>query len=136
MCKFAALLRSANCFTRFNFRTGKYLPECCSNSVLPWLQNNYRNTIPAPKCLREWRCGAFLHNYTTDYQCPRRSLYVIGEIRKWSVFPKSCKLAIIENVSLRWNKLVFKSIFQRYADITRCWIPYRRLTNNTLYISC
>jgi len=56
----AASLRSArpNCFAQLNFRTGKiwswgkYLPERCSNSVPPWLQDNYRNAVPAQNVYR------------------------------------------------------------------------------------
>ena len=57
--------------TRSNFRTrnsghdGKHLPECFSNSVPPGRTDNYRNAVPAPKCLLERRSGAFRHHYTT-----------------------------------------------------------------------
>jgi len=43
--------------TRSNFRTdnsdldGKHLPERCSNSVPPRRTYNYRNAVPAPKCV-------------------------------------------------------------------------------------
>jgi len=48
---------------RSNFRTGnsdldgKHLPERCSNSVQAGRTDNYRNAVPAPKCLPEWRSG-------------------------------------------------------------------------------
>jgi len=57
--------------TGSNFRTGnsdldgKHLPERCSNSVPPVRTDNYRNAVPAPKCLPEQRSGVFRHNYTT-----------------------------------------------------------------------
>jgi len=41
----AASLRSAKCITQFNFRTGKIWSW---GKYLPWLQNNYRNGVPAP----------------------------------------------------------------------------------------
>jgi len=58
--------------TRSNFRTdnsdldGKHLPERCSNSFPPVRTDNYRNAVPAPKCLPERRSGAFRNHYTTD----------------------------------------------------------------------
>ena len=41
-----------------------FLPECCSNSIPPWLQDSYRSAVPAPKCLPERRPGAFRRHYT------------------------------------------------------------------------
>jgi len=47
-------MRSKACYlVEINFRAGKiwswgkYLLECCINSVLPWLQDNYWNAVPA-----------------------------------------------------------------------------------------
>ena len=61
--------------TQSNFRTGnsfdldgKHLPERCSNSVSPGRTDNYRNTVPAAKCLPERHSGAFRHHYTTGHQ--------------------------------------------------------------------
>jgi len=67
--------------TRSNFRTGnsdldgKHLPERCSNSVPPGRTDNYRNAVPAPKCLPFW------HHYTTALG-PEK-LY---RLKKWYCF--------------------------------------------------
>jgi len=69
---------------KFRWQRGLYtwtlthLPERCSNSVPPVRTDNYRNAVPAPKCLPERRSGAFRHHYTTgtDTERPHRCYHL------------------------------------------------------------
>ena len=97
--------------TRSNFRTGnsdldgKHLQERCSNSVPPVRTDNYRNTVPAPKCLGlpERRSGAFRHHYTTAY----------GRASSKHHFELTNKTIVISRLqfysahAISWNLLMF-----------------------------
>jgi len=78
--------------TRSNFRTGNsdldgtHLPERCSNSVPPGRTDNYRNAVPAPKCLPERRSGAFRHHYVTADTVVFPSILTLKSSCFWQLF--------------------------------------------------